>query len=43
LRRPRAALATAARRFFETRLSYPSIGRQAVAAYDELTARRGMR
>jgi glycosyltransferase involved in cell wall biosynthesis len=40
LRRPRAPQAAAARRFFEERLSYPSIGRQALAAYDDLVARR---
>jgi len=43
LRRPREVLAAAARRFFEARLSYPSIGRHALAAYDELAARRGVR
>jgi glycosyltransferase involved in cell wall biosynthesis len=43
LRRPRGALAAAARRFFEARLSYPSIGRQALAAYHELTSRREIR
>jgi glycosyltransferase involved in cell wall biosynthesis len=40
LSRPRAPQAAAARRFFEERLSYPSIGRQAVAAYHDLVARR---
>ncbi|HET9220995.1 MAG TPA: glycosyltransferase, partial [Roseiflexaceae bacterium] len=43
LRRPRGALAAEARRFFEARLSYPSIGRQALAAYHELTSRREIR
>jgi glycosyltransferase involved in cell wall biosynthesis len=43
LRRPREPLAAAARRFFEARLNYPSIGRQALAAYHELAAQRGIR
>jgi glycosyltransferase involved in cell wall biosynthesis len=43
LSRPQALQAAAARRFFEERLSYPSIGRQAVAAYHDLVARRGVR
>jgi glycosyltransferase involved in cell wall biosynthesis len=43
LSRPWAAQSAAARSFFEEQLSYPSLGRQALAAYHDLVARRAER
>ena len=40
LRRPRADQAGEAREFFERRLSWPAIGRDALAAYVDMVARR---
>lgn len=40
---PREPLSRAARSFFEGRLSFPAIGRQAVAIYRQLAARRARR
>jgi glycosyltransferase involved in cell wall biosynthesis len=41
LRRPWPPMSAAARGFFKEHLSFPAIGRQAMAIYEELAARRG--